>query len=65
MLHQQIHGFLTDGILNSKVVPEVGFYLRVIKTKLFGNILMDALAPLALPPPPPSNCGPGYDTQHR
>ena len=66
MLHYRIHGFLTDGILNSKVVSEFSFYLRVIKTKLFGNILMVALAPLAPPPPPPpSNCGPGYDTQHR
>ena len=30
-----------------KSVLEVGFYLRVIKTKLFGNILMEALAPFA------------------
>ena len=49
MPHYRIHGFLTGEILNSKVVSEFSFYLRVIKTKLFGNILMEALAPLAPP----------------
>ena len=44
MLHYKIQGFLMDGILNSEVVSKFNFYLSVMKTKLFANILKGAVA---------------------
>ena len=36
-----------DGILNSEVVSKFNFYLSVMKTKLFANILKGAVASFA------------------